>query len=219
MVEALSNAKVNSEYNPLQILKSSQNNTTSEELPEPTTTPEFSLRNVNNKNRQTILLSATLTEGVSELATFAMKDHVFIDAFDSDVNMSDNLIIPNTVKQEFILTYVKHRLFTLSALLAAQVKKKSKMIVFMASTQMVNYHYDLFTECLMKMPVNRGKLKTGNVVLYDVGLSNSDDDDEEEIVLDTEIFKLHGNMNHAMRKEVFNSFRAAKTGVLLCTVS
>lgn len=184
---------------------------------------EFPLRNVNSQNRQTLLLSATLNQGVSELADLAMKNHVFVDALNESTNNNnsvdkiDSLVIPDTVKQEFILTYVKHRLFTLSALITAKCKKNSKLFVFMASTQMVEFHYDLFTKYLKKMPVNRGKLKTGNVVLFDMNSDN--DEEEEEVVLNTQFFKLHGNMDQKMRKEVFTSFRAAKTGVLLCTVS
>ncbi|KAF2898441.1 hypothetical protein ILUMI_07734, partial [Ignelater luminosus] len=224
LVEHLTKTKRHSEYNPMEMLKSQNSKINFEEDSVEDLEEEFSLRNVNNKNRQTLLLSATLNQGVTELADFTMKNHVFVDALSESTSNSNNddkiesLIIPNTVNQEFILTYVKHRLFTLSALIIAKCKKNSKLFVFMASTQMVEFHYDLFTKYLKKMPVNRGKLKTGDVVLFDANSDNSDDDDEEEeVVLNTQFFKLHGNMDQKMRKEVFTSFRAAKTGVLLCT--
>jgi ATP-dependent RNA helicase DDX31/DBP7 len=104
----------------------------------------------------------------------------------------------------------------LSAILLA--KAKHKVFVFMATSQMVDYHYDLFRKYLVNMPKNRGQMKIGEVSL----LENSDfedSDEEEEVVLDTEFFKLHGSMDQSKRKEVFSGFRAAKKGVLLCTVS
>lgn len=152
-----------------------------------------------------------------------MQNHEFIDALDetNHADVQNNaLIIPDTVKQQFIITYVKHRLFTLSALIVGLSKKNSKVFVFMASTQMVDYHYDLFTRYLVNMPKNRGKLKTGNVVLLDEDPEmDTDSEEEEEVVLDMPIFKLHGSMDQKARKEVFTAFRNATKGVLLCTVS
>lgn len=215
LVEELDKAKGHSEYNPMGLLKKSITfEDDNQEITEQTLPP---LKNIHSKSRQTILLSATLSKGVSELAEFTMKDHVYIDALNE--NISDNdFVIPNTVKQEFILTYVKHRLFTLCALIIAKTKLNNKLFVFMASTQMVDFHYELFSNYLVKMPKNRGKLKSGNVVLLDEDHETSDEEDED-IVIDTEFFKLHGNMDQKMRKDVFTKFRAAEKGVLICTVS
>lgn len=169
--------------------------------------------------RQTILLSATLSKSVTELAEFAMKEHIFIDALD-DTNCSENtnLVIPDTVRQQFIITLVKERLFTLSAFLISLCKRNSKVFVFMASGHMVEFHYQLFTACLVKMPKNRGKLKSGNVVILDEGAEDQEDSEAEEVVLNTPFFKLHGSMDQQQRKEVFQEFRASSKGVLLCTV-
>ncbi|CAH0552601.1 unnamed protein product [Brassicogethes aeneus] len=210
IVEELDKAKVNSEYNPLAMLNKKTEQTHVEEdadLP--------ALKNVNSKSRQTLLLSATLTKGIAELADFTMKQHIYVDALDESSTVNpEHMVIPNTVKQEFVMTYVKHRLFTLSALLVAKAKSNSKVFVFMATAQMVEYHHELFTKYLLKMPVNRGKLKSGDVVLLD----NMDEgSDEEEVAVDLNIFALHGSMDQNVRKEVFTSFRAAKKGVLLCT--
>ncbi|KAI4453579.1 rna helicase [Holotrichia oblita] len=79
LVEQIDKAKSNSEYDPMAMIKNQtkSNNTESsgddeESLP--------ILKDVNSKDRQTILLSATLNKDVSELANFAMKNHVYIDA-------------------------------------------------------------------------------------------------------------------------------------------
>ncbi|XP_017783460.1 PREDICTED: probable ATP-dependent RNA helicase DDX31 isoform X2 [Nicrophorus vespilloides] len=215
LVEALDKAKTDSVYDPMAILKGQQNNV-EETIEEPESDDVPPLLTRNTKRRQTILLSATLSKGVSELAEFTMKDHTYIDALDQNSNaVMDSFVIPNTVKQEFIITYVKHRLFTLSALLVAKAKENAKVFVFMASTQMVEYHYELFTQCLAKMPVKKNKI--------DYMEQEVDSDGEiverceEEVVLDTPFFALHGSMDQKRRKDVFTSFRAAKTGILLCT--
>ncbi|KAF5302698.1 hypothetical protein FQR65_LT08440 [Abscondita terminalis] len=164
-------------------------------------------------SQQTMLLSASLTKDVTELADFVLKNHTFVDALEDDQSDSDRLLIPNTIEQSYILTPVKTRLVTLSAIIAAKCKQNSKIFVFMASTQMVEYYYDLFTLCLLKMPINRGQYNS-SALLKTTGDS---DDDGEEKVLSTQFFKLHGSMDQKMRKKVFTEFRAAKCGVLLCT--
>ncbi|KAJ8957609.1 hypothetical protein NQ314_006535, partial [Rhamnusium bicolor] len=209
IVDELNSSKSNSEYDPMALLRGKPNNTERDEEVE--SKEIFPLRNLSCKSRQTILLSATLTKGIAELADFTMKEHTYIDALDeSDTINPEHMVIPNTVKQGFIMTHVKHRLFTLSAMLIAKSKQTSKVFVFMATSQMVDYHYELFTRCLVKMPKNRGKLKSGDVLLLDELLEDSDD--EEEIVLDIEFFKLHGSMDQSARKDVFTRFRAAKKG-------
>lgn len=219
LVEELDKAKGNSEYNPMGLLKKSINFDDEDDEGNPKIVNESDLpplKDVTSKLRQTILLSATLSKGVSELAEFTMKNHVYVDALDQDVDSTD-FVIPKSVRQEFVMTYVKHRLFTLSALIVAKTKENAKVFIFMASTQMVDYHYELFNQCLAKMPKKKGKLMSGNVVLLNE--VESDSEDEEEVVLDTQFFKLHGNMDQKIRKKVFNDFRAAQKGVLICTVS
>ncbi|KAF5273483.1 hypothetical protein FQA39_LY07500 [Lamprigera yunnana] len=172
--------------------------------------------NDNSDLRQTILLSASLTKGVTELADFVLKNHAFVDALGEDLSESasdcDRLVIPDTIRQSYILTTVKNKLIMLSAIVVAKSKQNSKIFIFMASTQMVEYHYDLFNQGLLRMPVNRGQHNKG-LVLNDV----ESDSDCDEDVLDTQLFKLHGNMDQKTRKKVFMEFRAAKSGILLCT--
>ncbi|KAJ8933969.1 hypothetical protein NQ318_004575, partial [Aromia moschata] len=169
-----------------------------EEIVESETDWTLPLRNPSCKSRQTILLSATLSKGIAELADFIMKEnHVYVDALDES----------DTVNPDHI--HVKHKLFTLSAMLVEKTKA-SKVFVFMATSQMVDYHYELFTRHLIKMPKNEGKLKTGDVVLLEAW----------KIVMTRKRlfwmwnFKLHGSMDQSARKD---RFRAAKAGVLICT--
>ncbi|CAH1984200.1 unnamed protein product [Acanthoscelides obtectus] len=208
-------------YNPMNLLKSShkkfgEETENIEDETEIASTETQPLRDPKSKKRQTILLSATLTKGIAELADFTMKGHTYIDASDEFTsNFShDVMIIPNTVQQKFVITHVKHRLFTLSAMLLSLTKKCSKMFVFMGTSAMVDFHYELFTNFLAKMPVNRGKMKSGDVLVLE-GMEDESDDEEE--ILDVEFFKLHGSMEHSARKEVFKGFREVKKGILLCT--
>lgn len=201
MVEELDRLKTNSSYDPLALLKGQNKPETKQPTPK-------------NKPRQTLLLSATLTKGIAELADFTMTKHVYIDALDESETVNpDHMVIPHTVKQEFCLTFIKHRLVMLSAFLISKAKQNCKTIVFMATSQMVDFHHELFSKCLLKMPINKGKLKQVLV------LDELDDSDDEEVVLDVELFRLHGNMSQQERKTVFSGFRKAKKGILICTVS
>lgn len=78
--------------------------------------------------RQTILLSATLTQAVEKLAGLAMNHPVFIDAAkenlettDSDgTELNEDLVVPQSVNQSYIVTPPKLRLVTLSAYIAGK---------------------------------------------------------------------------------------------------
>lgn len=69
----------------------------------------------------------------------------------------------------------------------------------MATQDMVDYHTEVLSSILTK-PID-------------------DDDEDSDSLVDVEFFKLHGNMTHMERREIFKTFRQAKSGVLLCTVS
>lgn len=68
----------------------------------------------------------------------------------------------------------------------------------MATQDMVDYHVKMFS------------VLTKSVY---------EDDEDSEPPVDVEFFKLHGNMTQKERTQVFKTFRQAKSGVLLCTVS
>ncbi|KAL3277301.1 hypothetical protein HHI36_012652 [Cryptolaemus montrouzieri] len=212
IVQELDQSKKNCEYDPLALLRGETPKEKSEEVD---CDDLYCLRNPKSPKRQVVLLSATLTKGIAELAEFTMKEHTYIDALDESSNINpDHMVIPKTVRQEYMITFVKHRLFTLASVLVAKSKENCKILVFMATSQMVDYHYQLFSNYLAKMPINRGKVKSGDVLLLDEG---GESDDEEEIVMDAQFFKLHGSMEQSKRKEEFSGFRKAKRGILLCT--
>lgn len=78
--------------------------------------------------RQTILLSATLTQSVEKLAGMTLKNPVFIDAakdnidsIDGDTNLvNEDLIVPQSVVQTYVVTPPKLRMVTLCAYIAGK---------------------------------------------------------------------------------------------------
>lgn len=69
----------------------------------------------------------------------------------------------------------------------------------MATQDMVDYHTEILSSVLTKP-------------------TDEDDDDSDPLVV-MEFFKLHGSMTQKERIEIFKTFRQAKSGILLCTVS
>lgn len=122
-----------------------------------------------------LLLSATLSPAVHQLAGLALKDPLYIDTSDQKnielpktipiPNQSDsieaieessgneNIVIPEKVTQKYVLVPPKLRLVTLTGLIATETsdaKKPSKILVFFATENLVDFHYDLMTETLTK---------------------------------------------------------------------
>ncbi|XP_014214251.1 probable ATP-dependent RNA helicase CG8611 [Copidosoma floridanum] len=159
------------------------------------------------KKRNTILLSATLTHAVEKLAGLTMKNPVFIDAAKDNIeatsgNMSEineDLIVPQSVVQSYIVTPPKLRMVTLSAFIAGKCQSHGnhKIIVFMATQDMIDYHAEVLSGILTK-PIN-------------------EEDEDSDPLVDVEFHKLHGSMTQKERTEIFKAFRQAKSGVLLCT--
>jgi len=82
----------------------------------------------NQSSRQTILLSATLTQAVEKLAGLTMHDPIFVDAAKENLETSggdtsainEDLIVPQSVIQSYIVTPPKLRMVTLSAFIAGR---------------------------------------------------------------------------------------------------
>lgn len=94
--------------------------------------------------KQTVLLSATLTSGVERLANLALKDPVRIDAC-GDAVLEDVLVIPSTLEQKYVVVPAKMRLVALASFLidVAELKKSNKILVFMATQDMVDFYLEL----------------------------------------------------------------------------
>lgn len=142
---------------------------------------------------QTILLSATLSNGVRNLAGMVLKNPILIDTFDEEIKQN-KYTFPKNLEQFFCLVPAKLRLLTLASFIFKNCSfdKSSKLLIFMSTQDSVDYHHNLFST-------------TFNEII------KSNDFDE------IEFFKLHGSMPQNDRMKIFQKFKNTDIGVLLCT--
>ncbi|XP_018614826.1 probable ATP-dependent RNA helicase DDX31 isoform X2 [Scleropages formosus] len=164
--------------------------------------------NTTSPCRQNVLLSATLTEGVSRLAGISVRDPVSIHvgegteecaaAVPQASGIPHGFAVPEKLKQYMVLVPSKLRLVCLGAFILGKAKfeKGHKLIVFLSSCEAVEFLLALFTTVLCKEE--------------DLSPSSS----QPAPLL---FYQLHGNMMQEERMEVFKEFSQCKTGILLCT--
>ncbi|XP_014718887.2 ATP-dependent DNA helicase DDX31 isoform X5 [Equus asinus] len=176
--------------------------------------------NAECQSRQTVLLSATLTEGVTRLAGISLHNPVSISVLDESHDQSnrkgkavlevspprtsdelDSFAIPESLDQHVTLVPSKLRLVSLAAFILQKCKfeKDQKMIVFFSSCELVEFHYNLFLQTLLS---SSGAPAPGQLPSASTRLK---------------FLRLHGNMEQEERTAVFQEFSHSKTGVLLCT--
>ncbi|XP_053940491.1 probable ATP-dependent RNA helicase DDX31 isoform X2 [Cuculus canorus] len=174
--------------------------------------------NAERETRQNVLLSATLTEGVTRLADISLNDPISISIADEAQKVhkpasqtdrqassstscmeQENFAVPEKLKQYVMMVPSKLRLVTLAAFILEKCKfeKHHKMIIFFSSCEQVEFHYELLLKVLS------GRLES----------------EQSEFVSSAplQFLRLHGNMEQEERTEVFQEFLKSKTGVLLCT--
>uniref|UniRef100_A0A452UPB7 ATP-dependent RNA helicase n=1 Tax=Ursus maritimus TaxID=29073 RepID=A0A452UPB7_URSMA len=177
--------------------------------------------NAECQKRQNVLLSATLTEGVTRLADISLLNPVRISVLDQHHGQSDpkgravpeasplpaagepdSFAIPESLDQHVTLVPSKLRLVSLAAFILQQCKfeKDQKMIVFFSSCELVEFHYHLFVQTLLSCP---GAPASGQLL--------------PSASARLKFLRLHGNMEQEERTAVFQEFSHSKTGVLLCT--
>lgn len=159
---------------------------------------------MNNKCKkfQTILLSATLSPGVEKLAGMSLEEPARIDmaqankVFDDGAEAVEEFATPSSLKHHFVVVPSKLRLVTLASFLLWKCQLNSnpcKVIVFLSTQSAVEFHHSLFQSTFFSP------------------------EDNDEAVREFEIFKLYGDMEQKDRMKIFKEFKAAKSGVLLCT--
>ncbi|NXD09292.1 DDX31 helicase, partial [Nothocercus nigrocapillus] len=176
--------------------------------------------NAERETRQNVLLSATLTEGVTRLADISLNDPISISIADkiqdrlkpasqegkeaissSTFVGQETFAVPEKLKQYFLMVPSKLRLVTLAAFILEKCKfeKRNKMIIFFSSCEQVEFHYKLL------LTVLSGGLES----------------EQHSSVSSTHLqfLRLHGSMEQEERTEVFQEFLKSKTGILLCTMS
>nr|XP_015222519.1 PREDICTED: probable ATP-dependent RNA helicase DDX31 [Lepisosteus oculatus] len=169
--------------------------------------------NAAGAQRQNVLLSATLTEGVSRLAGICLKEPVTVHASEgaaqseeareltsdpSSTGLSESFTVPEKLQQHMAIVPSKLRLVCLAAFILGKCKGEGaqKMIVFLSSCEAVEFLQSLFSKVLC-------------------GSAGSQGTGAERPLMD--FMRLHGNMEQEERTEVFQKFSQSKTGILLCT--
>lgn len=96
---------------------------------------------------QTVLLSATLTKQVEKLAGLTLQAPVRLDASDCS---EEELVIPQSLNQMYVVTPAKLRLVTLAGFIVwkCQVAREGKVLIFMATQDMVDYYTELMATVL-----------------------------------------------------------------------
>ncbi|XP_047541980.1 probable ATP-dependent RNA helicase DDX31 [Vanessa atalanta] len=159
--------------------------------------------------------------------------NTFVEALKTAIT-EDELILPATVNQTFLIVPMKLRLVTLCALIVEHCvinRKGGKMIVFMATLEMVDYLSELI-ETVLTGKEDKAKKKNESEKKNSKAnkRKTKDEDSDSEYEMDYEapaeggivphdldVFSLHGSMPHENRIEVFKQFRVAKRGLLICT--
>ncbi|XP_068166756.1 ATP-dependent DNA helicase DDX31 [Antennarius striatus] len=165
--------------------------------------------NSTGPSRQNVLLSATLTNGVTRLANICLNDPVTIHvsgSASSDVTtcstvtpdpsaagQSESFALPEALNQFVVVVPSKIRLVCLAAFILDKCKfaQNNKLIVFVSSCEVVEFLHSLFTSVLSGSSTNQKPQLS--------------------------FLRLHGNMKQEERSEVFQQFSASACGVLICT--
>ncbi|KAF4789189.1 DEAD-box helicase 31 [Turdus rufiventris] len=176
--------------------------------------------NTERETRQNVLLSATLTEGVTRLADISLNNPVSISIADEIQKLPEpasqtnreassssscmeqgNFAVPETLQQYVMVVPSKLRLVTLAAFILQKCKfeKRHKMIIFFSSCEQVEFYHELLVKVLSGGSESE---QPGHSPLSSVSLR---------------FLRLHGDMEQEERTEVFQEFLKSKTGILLCT--
>ncbi|XP_075416695.1 ATP-dependent DNA helicase DDX31 [Tenrec ecaudatus] len=178
--------------------------------------------NAECQRRQNVLLSATLSEGVTWLAGISLHNPVSISVLDESHDQSnpkdkaaqevshpqtcdkperESFAIPESLDQHVTLVPSKLRLVCLAAFILQKCKFENdqKLIIFFSSCELVEFHYHLFLQTLLS---SSGPLAAGHLPSASLRLK---------------FLRLHGHMEQEERTAVFQEFSNSQTGVLLCT--
>ena len=203
--------------------------------------------------RRTILCSATIREDVQKLAGTALIDPFMIkstevDKVDEIAPGTDGSALakpttgtftpPSQLSQKYVVVPLKMRLVTLVALLRTliaqtQVRRGSKIIVFLSCTDSVDFHWNL-----LKAPVMDDVPETQAVADSDEDEENYPKPSDAEVpseqveakcslLPDVSIFRLHGSLQTSSRMAALKGFAGSQvknkpagdttSSILLCT--
>lgn len=131
-------------------------------------------------------------QGVKELAGLSLKNPEIIDVGDESEQRMDQIVLPDSLENCYMIVPTKLRLVMLSCiLLKAFNTGTSKVIVFMSCQDVVDYFSVLFSlvlNKLFKVDIESSDDEEGN----EGGKKNENQEDEANHLT---ILQLHGNMN------------------------
>ena len=159
------------------------------------------LEEQNNEKRQTLLLSATLTQGIEEMSSISLKHPKFIDAaVDSNQENMEKmeslkvLTTPDNLQQTFVIVPAKLRLIILAGFMLwkCRYSKPRKLLVFMNTQDMIDFH-----QCIFEQVLNGLEEQNENRPLR--------------------LLKLHGSMEQKERLKILEEVKKSTDCILFCT--
>lgn len=163
--------------------------------------------------RVTVLCSATMKGGVTELGKSTLKDADWVSSESVEDALAEDTVeqfsAPSQLVQEWVVVPAKLRLVTLLGALRGysqppsdEKKMVSKIIVFLSCSDSVDFHFDVISRDGTQ--INKMETaKTAPLLLDDVS---------------TSVYKLHGSLSQQARTATLASFAKNTTSsILLCT--
>lgn len=162
--------------------------------------------------RVTVLCSATMKGGVTELGKSTLKDADWVSNDSVEDALAETSVetfsAPSQLVQEWVVVPAKLRLVTLLGALRGDILQSSeksnntKVIVFLSCSDSVDFHFDVLSRDGSQ--INKMETaKTAPLLLEDVP---------------TSVYKLHGSLSQQARTATLASFAKNSTSsILLCT--
>lgn len=117
-----------------------------------------------------------------------------------------DIVVPEQLKQHYTIVPENNKNSFILCLLH-QLQNK-KVIIFVATADQANYMESLLAGTCHLLPRTKDTFEHKRY---------TEEDMAEKPLLTTNIFKLHGHIEHGKRKEVFNGFKQCESGVLIST--
>ena len=159
--------------------------------------------------RRNVLVSATLSKQVQQLAYFSLREPAFVDPsgrFDatqvSDAMDRVEYEMPAGLKQWYVVAEMKERLAALGAFLRLHAQQGERVLVFFSSIDAVEFHHALFSRAQLQYLFEPVRPKEPRPLLP---------------LIPAPLYRLHGDLTQVERSAVYDKFRANTSGIIFCT--
>ena len=187
------------------------------------------------RQRRTILCSATIREDVQKLAGTTLKSPIVIKALESNILHTPSNVVPSNTKftppsqlsQKYITVPLKLRLVTLVSLIRSILSQShsgtTKIIVFLSCTDSVDFHWNLFGSASMGGDSTRSDESSSSDGEEDEEKPEDDEGDRSTksnegrisvtspLLPSTSIYRLHGSMPQPTRLASIKGFSSTKS--------